>query len=387
MRVTLERFFQREWQRTSAWQLLLRPVSWLFAVLAALRRMLYRVGIFSSWRAAVPVIVVGNISVGGTGKTPVVLALVNALRRAGFSPGIVTRGYATGRTTFSDEAALLIARSGAPLVTNRNRAAAARALLAIHPKVDVIISDDGLQHLALQRDIEICVVDAARGLGNGQLLPAGSLRETAERLTTVTAIVYNETGLGAGIAAASEKISNPFIGEHFQAKMSEIARQTASLIESSSDSASLDAVPVFAMRYANERFDRLRQEGVAAETDLDCAAFLSQVTEKSAAPPRIAAIAGIGHPERFFAGLRALGIPIATMVAFADHHDYTLADLAAIDADILLMTEKDAVKCVAFSQSLPGKSLWQMRVDAVLPDHFYTFIAARVRHVARPEVT
>ena len=203
------------WTRVTALTVLLIPISWLYRIVAAARRALYTIGILRGIRLPVPVIIVGNISVGGTGKTPLVLWLVERLRAAGFMPGIVSRGYipsgamsgaragsreprAVGvkddAALCGDEPVLLARRSACPVWIGADRVAVARALLAAHPQCNVIVSDDGLQHYRLARDAEIAVVDGARGHGNGLLLPAGPLREPPSRLHGVDAVVIRGNG-------------------------------------------------------------------------------------------------------------------------------------------------------------------------------------------------
>ena len=351
----MEAWFLRQWQVSSPWQAILRPLSWLFALMTMLRRALYRSGIWPSTRVGVPVIVVGNITVGGTGKTPLVLALVQSLARAGWRCGIVSRGYsrkAPGiqtRTaeelpirvvsatlppnevpTVGDEAAMLAARSGVPVYVSADRAAAAAKLLRDHPDVNVLISDDGLQHYALQRDIEICVVDGERGFGNGALLPAGPLRESIGRLRVVDAIVVH----GALDHSA-----------------------TADGIDSQN-------VATFSMVLGNESIVRIRDAEPIA-----LAAAANNFSGK-----KILAIAGTGHPARFFAHLTRLGFSLAETRSFPDHHAFSAGDFAVQDVDIILMTEKDAVKCKAFAD----ERMWFMRVDAILPGVFDEFVAKRM---------
>ena len=339
----MEAWFLREWQRTSLWQIGLRPVSWLFGLMVATRRFLFRAGWLGSERIEVPVIVVGNITVGGTGKTPLVLALAELLTRAGFKPGIITRGYrrdssrdaatpitqvVPGKTDGSvgDEAALLANRSGVPVYAGSRRVEVAHALLKDHPEVDVIVSDDGLQHYALRRDLELCVIDGARGLGNGALLPAGPLREPPSRLAEVDAVVIN--GDNTMVSAATN-------------------------------------VPAFSMALAKESFVPLR-DGESLTTEVWRAKFSGK---------KIAAIAGTGNPARFFSHIAGLGVEAGMTRAFADHHPFVAADLKAIDAEIILMTEKDAVKCLTFADN----RMWFMRVDAVLPDAFGEFVLKRLQ--------
>ncbi len=307
------------WQRRGPLAWLLLPLAALFALLAALRRGLYRLGILQTVHLPVPVIVIGNITAGGSGKTPLVLHLAQQLARCGRHPGIVSRGYGgtvrgvqavqknSGAMEVGDEPLLLARRAGCPVFIGRDRVAAAEALLAAHPECDVIISDDGLQHYRLAREIEIAVVDK-RGVGNGWLLPAGPLRESGRRLATVDAVVMN--GSGEAPSAASRKL--------------------------------------FRMTLRGERFFQL------GDPERSCGA-----TELQDKP--LHAMAGIGNPSRFFRHLESLGLRFIPHV-FPDHHAYQAADLRFVGADTLLMTEKDAVKCSAFA---PAES-WVLPVDAQL---------------------
>lgn len=343
----METWFTHQWQRNSPWQLLLRPLSWGFAAAAAIRRFAYRHGWLESASVAVPVIIVGNISVGGTGKTPLVLALVDALTARGKHCGIVTRGYQSrsntdpgsvihvvparsGFETVSDEASLLARRSGVPVYAGADRVDAAQTLLRNHAEVDVIVSDDGLQHYALQREMEICVIDGSRGLGNGALLPAGPLREPASRLRSVDAIVVNRNGRNAGA---------------FHLDM---------------------ATPAFDMTLANELFVNMKTgERVAGGDAAD-----------GFAGKRVHALAGTGNPQRFFAHLARLGIRPVSTASFPDHHAYRAAEMPGSDAEIILMTEKDAVKCGLFADA----RMWFMRVDAMLPAGFIELVLQKLNN-------
>jgi len=353
----IEAWFLRQWQCSSFWQVLLRPLSWAFAWLVHLRRCLYRAGILKSERIGVPIIVVGNITVGGTGKTPVVLAIATYLGQLGWHCGIISRGYSRRNAetqkrledakdhlpqvaieaadVISDEAVILARRSGVPVYISANRAAAARSLLRDHVEVDVLICDDGLQHYALSRDIEICVIDGARGLGNGALLPAGPLREPAKRLEEVDAIVINGTAtsgpLNSGLAIRD--------------------------------------LPTYSMTLGNETLVRVIDDhGMSIEQG---------VVEFST--KRVLAIAGIGNPARFFAHVAGLGFQPAESRAFPDHHAFTPADFNRYDAGIILMTEKDAVKCKSFAD----ERMWFMRVDAILPDAFGEFVVQRLSELKK----
>jgi tetraacyldisaccharide 4'-kinase len=303
--------------------LLAMPSSFLFGLLVGLRRALYRLGILRTERLPVPVIVVGNLSVGGAGKTPLTLTLVEWLRTAGFAPGIISRGYGgkarlpmpvtalSDPALVGDEPVLLARRAACPVWIGRNRPDAGRNLLSAHPEVDVLIADDGLQHLALARDIELVVVDAARGFGNGWLLPAGPLREPLSRLARVDAIVIN-------------------------------GREATPLPP---------APPHFRMHIAGSRFINLAQ----TEHEVAAAHFASEQASGA-----LHAIAGIGHPERFFRQLASLGLD-ATPHAFPDHHAYVASDLPA---GCVLMTEKDAVKCAPLGKQSARSDLWFLAVDA-----------------------
>jgi tetraacyldisaccharide 4'-kinase len=281
------------------WPLL--PLAGLFGAVSALRRLAYRRGWLRHERLPVPVVVVGNLIVGGAGKTPLTLHLVEALRRAGKHPGIISRGYggqgevlgvgpASDPRRVGDEPVLLAARSGVPVFVGRRRAEAGRALLAAHPEVDVLVCDDGLQHYALARDVEIVVGDR-RGLGNGRLLPAGPLREPRSRLDSVDALVVHSGGAAL--------------------------RPDAFTME-------------------------LQPGDFYALQDPTC-----QATPADWAGRRLHAMAGIGHPERFFATLRAMGLAFAEH-PFPDHHAYVADDFSFVGDGVLLMTEKDAVKCRPF---------------------------------------
>lgn len=317
------------WARTLLLGLV--PLSLLFGALVALRRRLYRLGLLKVTRLPVPVVVVGNLSVGGAGKTPLVLALVDWLRRAGYRPGLISRGYGgaarepmpvaadSDPALVGDEPVLLARRAACPVWVGRARGEAGRRLLARHPEVDVLLADDGLQHLALARDMEIVVVDGRRGFGNARLLPAGPLREPLARLAEADAVVVN----GGGMSGLP--------------------------------------VPTFAMALRGSEFVNLADPARV----VDAAHFAGR---------KLHALAGIGDPARFFERLRELGLHIETH-AFADHHPYAAADLPA---GTLLMTEKDAVKCAAFAR--PDD--WFLSVDAEVEAGLNTLLSnvMKARH-------
>jgi tetraacyldisaccharide 4'-kinase len=322
--MSLHTWLNRIWyeDRNPPWWL--RPWSVAYRGAFALRHWLFQRGVYHSIHLDRPVIVVGNLSVGGTGKTPLVLWLVARLRGAGRRPGIVTRGYggaqrlpriigpADDPAVVGDEPLLLARRSGVPVAVGRDRPAAAQLL--IEAGCDVVVSDDGLQHEALARDCEIVVVDAARRFGNGRLLPAGPLRELPERLGSVDAVVVNGT---AG--------------------------------DTASDSAAMDSVfrglKPFTMRLH-------AQEAVAVVGS-------GHQALASFAGTTVHAVAGIGNPQRFFDLVRAVGIEVIAH-PLADHAPITGADILFTDRRPVLMTEKDAVKC----GSLADERHWFVPVEA-----------------------
>jgi tetraacyldisaccharide 4'-kinase len=323
-RRTLAERLQAIWyaRATPPWPL--RVPARLFGLVVHLRRSAYARGWFHSHRLPRPVIVVGNLSVGGSGKTPLVIWLAQQLSERGLKPGVVLRGYggsaAAGRVpqlvapdsdvaVVGDEALLLRLRTGVPVAIGRDRVGAARLLLGAG--VNVIIADDGLQHLRLARDFEIAVIDAARGMGNGYLLPAGPLREPPQRLSTVDAVVINgEDGVSVGSAGATG-VKRGFV-----------------------------------MRLRGEWLRPL-------------AGSRPPVALSSLAGRRVHAIAAIGNPQRFFAQLAAAGLTVVAH-AFPDHHRYGAAELEFGDDLPLLMTEKDAVKCRPFAAA----NRWYLPVAA-----------------------
>ncbi len=305
------------WYARSPWLLLLTPLSLIFRIASGLRRYAYRRGILRSHRLSVPVIVVGNITVGGTGKTPLVAWLADYLRNKGYQPGIVARGYGgkskqwpqqvrpdSDPVAVGDEAVMLAGRTRCPLAVAPDRVAAANALVR-HGDCNVIISDDGLQHYALQRDIEIAVIDGIRRFGSGFMLPAGPLREPVSRLAQVDLVVVN------GLGASSEHPMRLSVGD------------------------------------AHNLVDGTRRK----------------LSDFQSVP--VHAVAGIGNPERFF---RALQQSIRSVEAhsFPDHYRFAPNDLDFGDDRAVLMTEKDAVKCRHFAT---GKT-WYVPVEVDMKDEF-----------------
>ncbi|QOY95770.1 tetraacyldisaccharide 4'-kinase [Massilia sp. UMI-21] len=319
---SLESTLTRAWLRRGLLAVALLPLALLFRLLAAVRALLYRLGLKNSTRLPVPVIVVGNIFIGGTGKTPLTIWLAQCLRAAGMRPGVISRGHGgagsapravgprSSPAEVGDEPLLIAARADCPVVVGRDRAQAGRALLAAHPEVDVLIADDGLQHYALARDIEIVLFDG-RGVGNGWLLPAGPLREPPSRRRDFTVINAPEI------------------------------------------------TPQLARAVGGQPF-RMRLEGDFAEPLMRPEACLPLGRLQGR---RIVAAAGIGNPGRFFAMLRAAGLRFDEL-PLPDHHDFLDRPFDAVDADVILITEKDAVKCRQLDNLKDDPRLWVVPVTA-----------------------
>lgn len=295
--------YKKTWSIGFWLSLLLLPLSVLYGLIISLRRLCYYLAIFPSWKAPIPVIVVGNLTVGGNGKTPVVIWLVEQLLSRGYHVGVVSRGYCGKATSYpllvdnhitikemGDEPALIYRRTGVPIAVAPKRVEAVKMLLR-QQELDVIIADDGLQHYAMKRDFEIVVIDGVRRFGNGFLLPAGPLRECYYYLNRVNAIVTN-----GGVAKDGEIPMN-------------LTGETA----------------INMLTGEKRSIYKLKQ---------------------------IVAIAGIGHPARFFFSLERKGVPLISTHAFDDHQHYQLSSLITLVTthQTLLMTEKDAVKCFHFAQ-------------------------------------
>ncbi len=331
--------YPRHWQSRGLRSLLLLPFAALFAAVAALRRGAYRCGLLRSVNTGLPVIVVGNITAGGTGKTPLVLWLADYLLAQGRHPAIISRGYGAARSDpravpvdgaardYGDEPCLLARRAACPVWVGTDRVATARALRGRHPEVDVILSDDGLQHYRLARDFEIAVIDGARGLGNGWLLPAGPLREPASRLAGVDAVLIN------GHGSAADKELPP---------------------------------GAMAMHLAGNTFRKLLNPDHVA----DAAQFRGQ---------HVHAVAGIGNPQRFFDHLQQLGIDCSNH-AFPDHHAFRPGDVDFAEADSIVMTEKDAVKCEPFATGRHWALIINAEPDARLGELIMARLAQSPRH-------
>lgn len=306
------------WYGQHPFSLALAPLGWAVAGYATLRRQAYQTGLLRVRRLPVPVIVVGNLTVGGTGKTPLVIWLTEFLKRQGYKPGIVSRGYGgdaehwpqqvrpdSDPVTVGDEPVLIAQRCLCPVAVGPKRAEAAEALVE-HSGCDIVVSDDGLQHLALGRDIEIALVDGVRRYGNERCLPAGPLREPLRRLRSVDIVVSN------GLASRGE----------------------------------------FSMKYLALPLRGLRNESVTCTLD-------------DLQGEAVHAVAGVGNPERFFHTLRTHGLRLQEH-AFPDHYAFSPGDIRFDDDLPVIMTEKDAVKCRRFARP----EHWYLPIEADLPQTF-----------------
>ncbi len=317
MRRAFDRWLQRVWYGESRARWFLLPLSWLYGAVVAIRKGLYDAGALKSEHPGVPVVVIGNLTAGGTGKTPVTIWLAEALRERGFNPGIVSRGYggsqsgspmrvdsASDPAVVGDEPVLLARRTGLPVAVDSDRSRAARTL--VEEGVDLIVTDDGLQHLKLERDYEICVIDGKRGLGNRMLLPAGPLREPATRLEEVDQILVN------GRCPDEAETANEQNAIGFELRASELKRLNGSISR-----------PI-------DSFANTTVHGVAA----------------------------IGNPSRFFDTLRTGGMQVIEH-ALPDHAKLRRSDMSFDDNFDVVMTEKDAVK---LGSNLSDR-YWYMSVD------------------------
>lgn len=322
----------KHWGRRGAIAWLLWPASLFFGVVVFFRRLFFRFHLLKSHKAGIPVIVVGNLTAGGSGKTPLVLRIAEILKEHHWQPGIVSRGYLGGARAaggsaqqpreasiasdpaeVGDEPILLARRSGCPVWVAPEREAACRALRAQHPECNVIVTDDGLQHYALARDIEICVVDR-RGFGNGFLLPAGPLREPPSRLSSCAAVI------------------------------------THGCLE----------VKGYAMQLQGENLVRMTDA-----RDVRAA--------KSFAGQKVHAVAGIGDPQRFFLQLAGFGLKVVPH-PFPDHHPFRAEELEFGDGAPVVMTEKDAVKCKRFAK----EHHWVFPVSASLDSAFERWLLEKL---------
>ncbi|WP_352338355.1 tetraacyldisaccharide 4'-kinase [Psychrobacter sp. 16-MNA-CIBAN-0192] len=347
--MSLETIVTRAWGRQALWLWLLLPVSWLYGLLITLRKLLYKTGLLSSYRAPIPVMVIGNITVGGSGKTPLIIGLVEYLQQHGISIGVISRGYGGDSaqmpalvtknslpTVVGDEPSLIVNVSGVPMAVCPNRKHAIETLLQAHPDLQLIIADDGLQHYALQRDIEWIVVDAARGFGSKQLLPTGFLREPLSRLKNATVIYHKKP---------EQVRSEDKLGSN----------------------------------------QRTKQLTMHLLPDVLYPLWAESGIEQNSAPTtgsQVHAVSGIGYPQRFFNTLADLGFDVIAH-PYPDHYDFSVTELRQYSEQPIIVTSKDAVKIRALFlqaethqaqtsewQALASR-LWVLPVTAVLSESCY----------------
>ena len=358
--MSIETTITRAWQRQAAWLWLLLPFSWLYGLLMLVRRQAYKIGIFATYRAPIPVIVIGNITVGGSGKTPLIIALVYHLQQQGIKVGVISRGYGGDSSQMpalvsaesspklvGDEPCLIVSMTGAAMSVCPNRQQAITTLLESYPDLQLIIADDGLQHYALQRDIEWIVVDAARGFGNKQLLPTGFLREPISRLKGAN-VVYHQKE--ASLSNSDDK--DDFNSSPIKRLTMHLQPDTLDLLWS---------------------FDTQRE--TLAIYDIALPNSGSQVH----------AVSGIGYPQRFFDTLASLGFEVIPH-PYPDHYNFSLVELLQYTEHPIIVTSKDAVKIKSLLIQTTGDQamsdqykalfsrLWVLPVTAVLSDNCYDIL-------------
>lgn len=322
-----EKFNQQFYVR-STWIKLLIPFSYLYLIIISIRNFLYYVGFLDIKKVSVPVIIVGNITVGGTGKTPLLISIASYFLSNGFKPGIISRGYkasykhareVTNKSKLldvGDEPFMLKRHLGIPVFVGEKRFSVAELLLKDYPDVDIILSDDGLQHLELARDYEIVVVDKIRGFGNNYLLPSGPLREPIKRLKSIDAIIMN-----------GEKITNQ---------------------------------NYFSMHYS-------AHDKIKSVLENKCLKINLLKNKK------LYAVTGIGNPDRFFSFLKDLGLTFERLV-FDDHHNFSNEDFHRCGNKIIIMTEKDAVRCL----HLKNKNIWYLPIKAIVDKKLFLNISKKI---------
>ncbi|TCB57334.1 tetraacyldisaccharide 4'-kinase [Acinetobacter terrestris] len=329
--MSIAQLIQDAWNNQAKWLIVLRPLSWIYRAGFLLNKRLYQMGIKSSYQAPVPVMVIGNITVGGSGKTPLLIQLVNYLHSQNVRVGVISRGYG-GKGPFpayvdlesvpdivGDEPCLIVQSTGVPMVVGSNRQRSIEYLLSKH-ELDLIISDDGLQHLALERQIEWIVLDQNRGLGNQKLLPEGYLREPPSRLNTGT-VIEHAAEPGSALNMHLE-VATPYL---------------------------LNAVEGTPFNPADNFY----------------------------------AVVGIGFPQRFYKTLDSMGIYQFQGHEFPDHYDYEITDLQFEDGNPIITTEKDAVKLLPLLKQNPDfkREIWVVPVEAVLSPDCYEVLHQQLQQL------
>ena len=329
----LETLITDAWQRKALWLWMLLPLSGLYGLITGLRRQAYKTGLLASYRAPVPVLVIGNITVGGSGKTPLIISLVDYLQQRGVKVGVISRGYGGDSSqmpalvkansmpsTVGDEPCLIVSSTGVPMAVCADRQQAITTLLSSYPDIQLIIADDGLQHYAMQRDIEWIVVDSARGFGNRQLLPTGFLREPMSRLKEST-VIYHEK-----------------LDEQSKSQQPPLSTETLS------------------MHLAPDDLNLL----LADELIANSSATIDSAQQAPRTGSTVHAVSGIGYPKRFFETLNTLGFEIIEH-PYPDHYDFSLLELLQYTEYPIVVTSKDAVKI---------KALWSQQNLQQLSDTF-----------------
>ena len=363
--MSIETTMTRAWQRQAAWLWLLLPVSWLYGFITMMRRQAYKIGLFASYRAPIAVMVIGNITVGGSGKTPLIIALVNHLQKQGVKVGVISRGYGGDSSQMpalvyadslpsivGDEPCLIVNMTGAAMAVCPNRKQAITTLLNAYPDLQLIIADDGLQHYALQRDIEWIVVDASRGFGNQQLLPTGFLREPMSRLQGAN-VVYHEK------ADRTTK-------DNKQAQSSRLT-----------------------MHLQADKLQPLWPSAVEIE-GLTAAEKMPMPLMPPMPNSQVHAVSGIGYPQRFFDTLLSLGFDVIEH-PYPDHYDFSLTELLQYSEQPIIVTSKDAVKIRALLIDMTSRQtlseeyqelinrLWVLPVTAVLSNSCYDSLQQQLK--------
>lgn len=329
--MSLAQNIQNAWNKQAKWLIVLRPLSWLYHSGFVLNKKMFKAGLKDIYTAPVPVMVIGNITVGGSGKTPLLIQLVKYLQQKNVRVGVISRGYG-GKGPFpavvridslpsevGDEPCLIVQATGVPMVVGSNRQQSIELLLNQH-QLDLIISDDGLQHWALERQIEWIVLDLNRGLGNQKLLPEGFLREPIERLKESTVI------------------------EHAQDSECELNMH-------------LDVAKPYLLNPDSHQMDRFEPN------------------------QNFYAVVGIGFPQRFYTTMKSMGIKHFQCHEFQDHYDYEISDLHFDDANPIITTEKDAVKILPLLRQHPEfkREIWVVPVEAVLSQACYDLLDRQLR--------
>ena len=336
---TIHEILNKQYYKKSSWIFILIPLSFIYFIIIFCRSLAYKTGILKSIKLDVPVVIVGNITIGGTGKTPLVIWLLEKLIKIGKKPGLICSGYNSNAKSpqeifmdsdvadVGDEALMIKLRFqkhqniDIPIFVGKKKVQVGRALLKSYPDIDILISDDGLQHYELKRDFEIAVVDGDRKFGNGFLLPAGPLRECTNRLASVDALVLN--------GSAEDRL-----GE--------------------------DKLPIYRM--------------LCFSDILENCFYSNRISDPGVLKRDIVAITGIGNPERFFEQLNATGLKFRKVI-FNDHHAFTESDFIEYDGMDIIMTEKDAIKCKNFAQ----ENFWFIPIQTDVDEKLLTKLIKKLR--------